>query len=326
MRILRTGLAVASALVLATPVVDFVAPGFGLSSAVAATGEEDTKEAAGEAKTASARAVVAYKAGEHAEAITAWKRAFELAGKDTYLFNIAKAYEKLGDKGEAARYYAKYAAVAADAKRKAKAEKKVEELGGVPETAPVEDDAASSGAAGMMAPDLGEGEGEGDEGDPASLEAPVGMDDADGDDDAAPLDMSEPEPEKKKLAPFPFVTIGVGVVGVALGVVFGQLARIKAGELEELTCTPGASSCAPFNDKDSEAFRVHDTGRMFNTLQIVGYVMGGVFVATGLTVFAIGSAGKDDDVRAGSAGPGITASVTPVIGPGTVGASARLTF
>ena len=311
-----------------------------------------------EAKKASDAAVAAYKAKKYEEAAELWIKAYELNNKDSYLFNIGKAYDKLGNKDSAARYYARYAAATSDAKRRAKAEARVKALGYDPATLPATgDDAARK----IKLPDgdLGFGTvGDDDDDDakkpppgdvlapPGDMLEPMGDDDDDGSDDtdddtvtddsgmAAPDDMSmdvpmDEEPEKKKLGPFPFLTIGVGVAGVALGVVFGQLARGKASELEDLACAPGSSSCAFFYNGDKKAedvpYRIHDAGRTFDTLQIVGYVVGGVFLATGLTVIVAGAAGAEG-VRSGSAGPGVTASLAPVVGPGTLGASARVTF
>ncbi len=85
-----------------------------------------------------AEAAGAYRAGDFAKAAELLERAYQIEPLSAILYNLAKAYEKLGQSEKAADRYARYAAAAdADPKLKAKAEAHAASLRGAKEPKPV---------------------------------------------------------------------------------------------------------------------------------------------------------------------------------------------
>jgi tetratricopeptide (TPR) repeat protein len=86
-----------------------------------------------------ADAAAAYRAADFQRAVTLLERAYKLQPVAALLYNLAKAYEKLGDEEKAGELYAKYAGSDdADPKLKAKAEAKVASLRPEPRARPNE--------------------------------------------------------------------------------------------------------------------------------------------------------------------------------------------
>jgi hypothetical protein len=108
-----------------------------------------------------------------------------------------------------------------------------------------------------------------------------------------------------------YVALGVGVVGVGAGTIFGLRAKSKYKEANDFAaenCPAGDGPCAlgddygEWNDLGKQA----DTSK---TLSIVGFVVGGVGLATGVTLFVL--SGKKEQPAA--------AKVEPYLGPGSLG-------
>lgn len=86
-----------------------------------------------------ADAAAAYRAGDFQRAVTLLERAYKIQPLPALLYNLAKAYEKLGDGETAGELYAKYASSDdADPKLRAKAESKVASLKSEPRPRPSE--------------------------------------------------------------------------------------------------------------------------------------------------------------------------------------------
>lgn len=104
-----------------------------------------------------------------------------------------------------------------------------------------------------------------------------------------------------------YVGLGVGVVGIAAGTFFALQASSKRDEADSL-CTPAgcpANKRAEIDDLDSSA----DSA---STNSVIGFVVGGVGLATGVTLLLLDS-GKDK----GQAG------VRPYVGVGSAGVVGR---
>jgi hypothetical protein len=109
-----------------------------------------------------------------------------------------------------------------------------------------------------------------------------------------------------------YVGFGVGAVGVALGTVFVLKSSSNRKDADEAADELAASGCNPCSDDSPLAQKVHgldDDARSAQTLAIVGYIVGGVGIATGVTLFVLSS--KKDEPK--------SAYVTPYVGLGTVG-------
>jgi hypothetical protein len=102
-----------------------------------------------------------------------------------------------------------------------------------------------------------------------------------------------------------YVGFGVGVVGLAAGTIFALQSSSKRSEASDL-CPGGAcpkSKAEEVNSLDSDA----DSAA---TLATVGFIVGGVGVATGVTLFILSS----DDKKESTA-------IRPWVGWGSAGVS-----
>ncbi len=108
-----------------------------------------------------------------------------------------------------------------------------------------------------------------------------------------------------------YVALGAGVVGLAAGTIFGLSAKSKYKEANDITndnC-PGSGSCElPASLFDQRAGLGKD-GDSAKTLSIVGFALGGVGLATGVTLFVLSN--KKEGAAA--------ASVEPYVGVGQLG-------
>jgi hypothetical protein len=110
-----------------------------------------------------------------------------------------------------------------------------------------------------------------------------------------------------------YVALGVGVVGLGVGTIFGLGANSKYAEANDITndnanCPP-SGPCelpAPLFDKREQLGKDGDSAK---TLSLVGFVVGGVGVAAGVTLFVLSS--KKEQPAA--------AKVEPYLGVGHLG-------
>lgn len=103
-----------------------------------------------------------------------------------------------------------------------------------------------------------------------------------------------------------YVGFGVGVVGVALGTVFVLKSSSKRKEADD------AAKACPCDDRSELAQTISGLDKDANsakTLGIVGFVVGGVGIATGVTLFVLSS--KKEEPK--------TAYVEPFVGLGSLG-------
>ncbi len=104
------------------------------------------------------------------------------------------------------------------------------------------------------------------------------------------------------------VLLGVGLAGVAIGVAGGARGQASERDFEGMSCTSKmlTPTCAV----------LYNDGNAANRLGIAGAVAGGVFVAAGAALLAIGLTRKRSAARAW----------TPTSGPGQVGFGVRASF
>ena len=109
-----------------------------------------------------------------------------------------------------------------------------------------------------------------------------------------------------------FVALGVGVVGLGAGTVFGLQAKGKYQDANDITdreCGAGASDCA-LGDAFPAWKSASDDADSAKTLSLVGFIVGGVGVATGVTLFVLSSGKKEQPAAA---------KVEPYLGVGALG-------
>jgi len=110
-----------------------------------------------------------------------------------------------------------------------------------------------------------------------------------------------------------YVAAGVGLIGLGVGTAFAFKAKSKSDDGNALYAKNHCPSCTPalkqeIQDLDSQ----HNSAK---TLATVGFVVGGVGIAAGVTMFIL-SSGSDTP-----AAPPKAAWVAPWLGPGAVGLS-----
>jgi hypothetical protein len=109
-----------------------------------------------------------------------------------------------------------------------------------------------------------------------------------------------------------YVGFGVGAVGIALGTVFVLKSASKRADADTAAAALEAR-CGKLCDADSadakNVANLDDQARSAQTLGIVGYVVGGLGVATGVTLFVLSS--KKHESQA--------AFVAPYVGLGAIG-------
>ncbi len=109
-----------------------------------------------------------------------------------------------------------------------------------------------------------------------------------------------------------YVALGVGVVGIGVGTVFGLKAKSKYKQANEITgreC-PGAGPCELEPSLNDQWAQLGDDGDSAKTLSLVGFIVGGVGVATGVTLFVLSGSKKE---------PTAAAKITPYLGLGALG-------
>lgn len=107
-----------------------------------------------------------------------------------------------------------------------------------------------------------------------------------------------------------YAALGVGVVGLAAGTIFALQASSKRGEADDLCNLPGGGCPA---DKQDEIQALDDDADSAASLATVGFIVGGVGVAAGVTLFFLSS----DDSSASEP------SIRPWVGLGSAGVSGR---
>jgi hypothetical protein len=118
-------------------------------------------------------------------------------------------------------------------------------------------------------------------------------------------------PEDTSILPvLGWVSLGVGVVGLGAGTLFALQGKSKVDEANEI-CSLQGGACP--DTRQAEVEDLDDGARSANTLATVGFVVGGVGIAGGITLLLLGSGGGGGESSA--AAPG----VRPQIGLGYAG-------
>jgi hypothetical protein len=109
-----------------------------------------------------------------------------------------------------------------------------------------------------------------------------------------------------------YVALGVGVVGLGVGTVFGLKAKSKYQQANDITdreC-PSSGACELEPSVNDQWAQLGDDGDGAKTLSLVGFIVGGVGVATGVTLFVLSGSKKEQPAAA---------KVEPYLGLGALG-------
>ncbi|RYZ02870.1 MAG: hypothetical protein EOO73_30260 [Myxococcales bacterium] len=104
-----------------------------------------------------------------------------------------------------------------------------------------------------------------------------------------------------------YVALGVGVVGIGVGTVFGLKSKSDYGKGNDL-CPAFPCRLTAQQAQDRESFG--SDGDSAKTLSLVGFIAGGVGIATGVTLFVLSSRKTE---------PAAQAKVVPWVGLGSAG-------
>ena len=237
-----------------------------------------------------------YNLGEFDQAIERWKQGYEYKDDPIFLYNIAQAYRQKGDHQKAIFFYKAYIREEPRARNREDVEARIAEL---TRLIAASQSATESGPKEPVEPPAPI---------PEAPPAPVAIE---------PTPATAPPRDGADLSPGRGLKIGgvvaggAGAIALAGGVLFLVRSSSIEGEIED-----AAQSGEPWNADlvDREA-----TGRTSATLGWIGVGAGVALVATGVTLFVLGTR---KDARARGATDEPTLSVLPL----PDGLSARLTL
>jgi len=126
---------------------------------------------------------------------------------------------------------------------------------------------------------------------------------------AAATTPEQPQAASGHKSILPWVAFGLGGAGLALGAVTGAMAMGKHSDLAT-ACNAGPSSCPSTQQSNIDSY--HTMG----LLSTVGFVVGGVGVAAGAVLLLMQPKAESAPAAAQPA----ALRVTPVVGPGSIGA------
>jgi hypothetical protein len=315
-----------------------------------AVAQGDTERAG--ARAAATEGATAFQAGDYAKAVDLFTRAESLVHAPPHLLYIARSHEKLGQLVKAREAYLKItrdklAADAPDAFRQAKtsAEQELAALepripyltinvkGQGAESAAVlmDDKEVPKALVGVPYPvDPGEhsleARGAGVKSKPVkvtvaegrkesielAVESAPGSTPPDTGSDAggaADLGTASSGPSGMRIGAY--VALGVGVVGAGVGTFFLLRASSKRSEADDLCTLPGGG-CPPENQDEINS--LDDDADSATTIGVAGLVVGGLGIATGVTLFILSSKHESTASKPG---------IQPWVGLGSAGVSGR---
>jgi tetratricopeptide (TPR) repeat protein len=238
------------------------------------------------------RATRAYDIQKYQEAVEEYQKAYEIAGDPAMLYNVAQAYRLNGQLTEALHSYRRYLQRSPNARNREDVERKIADLEQTIETRRKAAEAEAAAARQARTPVTTP---------PAAVETP-------------PVQAPQPPPSEsstngKRVAGI--VVLSVGAAAVAVAGVSGWLAAKKGDDLT------GASMRGERFDPD-----VQSAGKTWNAVAIGSAIGGGVLAVVG-TILIVAAGGESGDKPAEAHG---TALLTPVVGGGTFGMGAGITF
>ena len=133
-----------------------------------------------------------------------------------------------------------------------------------------------------------------------------------GPEEPTPVQKDEPRDDKTGLRIGSYVALGVGGVGLIAGSIFALQSSSKRQEVEDIC--PNGSPCTGPIGTEGRVSTLNDEAGSASTLSTVSFVVGGVGLAAGATLFFLSNS---DDAPAKDKG----ARVTPWIGLGSAGLS-----
>ena len=237
-----------------------------------------------------------YNTGNYAQAVTEFKKAYDLVPLPGLLHNIARCQEVLGELKDAVKYYRLFLESKPDTPNKTvvlaridNLEKRIErQKAAQPEPATPAPAPAPAPAPDALPPEP----------------KPAG--------DAVPFDPAPREPNRTWKFTAGWVGVGLGVAALAAGLAFGALAADEASAYEDMAAD-GKSTY-------QELKEVKDRGQVYESVQVAGLIGGAVLgmAGAGLLVWEL----FFDDERAGEP----ATALIPFVGPDGGGLAGTFRF
>ena len=237
------------------------------------------------------KATRAYDIEKYGEAVDEYQKAYEIGGDPAMLYNIAQAYRLNKQLPDSLHFYRRYLQRSPNARNREDVERKINDLEQTIEARRKADEAAAAAA---------------------RLRQPPAV---------------SPPPPKAVLPPPKVVTIppppsgnGLRVAGIVVTSV-GVAALITSGITGYLASKKGDDLTNASKNGGTFDPSVESSGKTLNTIAIATVIGGGVMAVVGTVLLVASRKGPDE----GTTSPPVTA-FAPLVGPGTVGAAAALTF
>jgi tetratricopeptide (TPR) repeat protein len=226
---------------------------------------DDQKKA--EAKALYEKGLSHYNLGEFDQAIAAFRAAYALSSAPGLLFNIAQSFRLKKDYEQAVYFYTTYLRLKPDAPNRSDVEARLQEMN---EAIEEQKKQPTKAPIGTIAPD-------GTSTNPTTTTTPTTTEPDD-----------EPQGETgvrgQSLITAGYVTGASGAALVITGVIFGSMARSAEKDLNSLSTDHGSWT--------QEQQDKYDAGKRNNTIAIISFVAGGAAIATGATLFVLGTMKK----------------------------------
>jgi hypothetical protein len=238
------------------------------------------------------RATRAYDIQKYQEAVEEYQKAYEIAGDPAMLYNVAQAYRLNGQLQEALHSYRRYLQRSPNARNREDVERKIADL---EQTLEAKKRAADAEAAARRARAQ------------AAVPAPAVV-------ETPPVQVPPPsEAPHNGQRVVGIVILSAGAAAIAVAGVSGWLASKKADDLSAASRAPGG---VPFDPG------LQSSGKTWNAVAIGSAIGGGVLAVVG-TILIV-AAGSDSSEKPAEAHG--TALLTPIVGGGTFGMGAGITF
>jgi tetratricopeptide (TPR) repeat protein len=235
---------------------------------------DDQKRA--EAKTLYEQGLSHYNLGEFDLAIGAFRKSYALTQAPGLLFNIAQAFRLKKDYEQATYFYTTYLRLQPDAANRADVEARLAEMQQALEEQKKLD----------RKPPIGTIAPEGNTSTTPTTTPTLPTATTKSTTPAPELPPEQSGARGKSLITAGYATAGAGAALVITGLVFGRMAKSAEKDLNQLSSDMGTWT-AEQQDK-------YDTGKRNNTIAIISFVVGGAAIATGGTLWLLGSMKKSE--------------------------------
>jgi len=238
------------------------------------------------------KATRAYDIEKYGEAVDEYQKAYEIGGDPAMLYNIAQAYRLNKQLPDALHFYRRYLQRSPNARNREDVERKINDLEQSIEAKRKTDEAAAAAARLRAPPQVVPAQR------PAVLASPRLV--------TVPPRSSEGGNGMRVAG---IVVTSVGPAALITSGITGYLASKKGDDL-----TNASKNMGRFDPS------VESSGKTLNTVAIATVIGGGVMAVVGTVLLVVSGRGSADDTASRPV------ALAPIVGAGTVGASAALSF